>query len=381
MPTLPRQGFPDGSAADGNCGGGSIRRHRLWQAGAMTNPSGFTAAARPAVYAHRGASAKLPEHTLAGYAQAIADGADAIEPDLVMSGDGVLIARHENDISGTTDVAQRPDFSSRRTCKQIDGKRVEGWFCEDFSLAELKTLRVRERQPELRGTAFDGQFPIATLAEIIALLTEKGQRGEQQVGLVPEIKFPSYFASIGLPMEAALLAALDEHAYTRTAPVMIQSFEVGNLQALRQQIGRASNIRLLQLLGAPDAQPADAVIAGNGLSYTRMATAEGLQAVAHYADAIGPEKRQIIPWAADGGLGEPTSLVADARAAGLAVVAYTFRPENPFLPRAWRSGPRPARNDAASIEEIQTYLATGIEAFFTDDPALGRIAVDTLPRP
>lgn len=328
------------------------------------------------VYAHRGASALLPEHTLAAYAQAISDGADYIEPDLVMTRDGVMVARHENEISSTTDVAAHPEFASRRTTKLIDGQKVEGWFTEDFTLAELKTLYARERLPQLRSTDFDDQFRIASLDEIITFLVQQAGRANRGIGLAPEIKHGSYFRGIGLPMEDKLLAALQGSAYTRVAPVLVQSFETANLRALHGKLGNGSNIRLLQLLGGPTEVPADVALAGGKLTYAQMMTPAGLQDVATYANAVGPERHAVMPLDAQGKLAAPTSLVADAHAAGLQVVVYTFRPENYFLPQSLRSGAENARNPAGSISEMREYLKAGIDAFFTDDPALGRKAVD-----
>jgi len=332
-------------------------------------------AARVQVIAHRGASAHLPEHTLAAYARAIADGADFIEPDLVMTRDGVLVARHENEISGTTDVAARAEFAARRAVKRVDGVAVEGWFTEDFTLAELKTLRARERLPELRGTAHDGRYPLATFAQIVALAAACGRT----VGLIPEIKHGTYFRGIGLAMEDALLDALAAHAYTRTAPVEIQSFEVGNLRYLDGERKRRGmvNVRLLQLLGEPREQPFDVVAAGGALDYAAMTPPQGLHEIAAYADAIGPSTRAVLPLTPDGRLGAATALVRDAHVAGLEVHVYTLRPENAFLPPALRDGTDPShRHEAGSLAEIRALLDAGIDAFFTDDPALGRKAVD-----
>jgi glycerophosphoryl diester phosphodiesterase len=340
-------------------------------------------AAKVLVIGHRGASALRPEHTLASYAKAIADGADFVEPDLVPTKDGVLVARHENEIGGTTDVGTHPEFAARKTTKTVDGATVTGWFTEDFTLAELKTLRARERLPELRGTGNDGAFEVPTFDEIIDFVAAESSACGRVVGLIPEIKHSTYFHRLGFAMEDRLLATLASHTYTRTAPVEIQSFETGNLRTLREKIGRAhANWRLLQLLDEPQQRPFDQVAAGHALSYADMMTAAGLREVAHYADAIGPWTRSIIPLDARGALAAPTALVRDAHAAGLEVHPYTFRPENHFLPVNLRdTAGDAARNENGSIAEIRAYLAAGIDAFFTDDPALGRRAVDGVARP
>lgn len=328
------------------------------------------------IFGHRGASALRPEHTLAAYAKAIADGADFIEPDLVMSRDGVMVARHENEIGGTTDVAAHPEFASRKTRKSVDGQSIEGWFTEDFTLAELKTLRACERLPQLRGTAYDGQFQVVTLEEIIDFLAAQSSTLGRQIGLIPEIKHPSYFQALGLGMEDKVLATLAAHAYTRRAPVIIQSFEIENLRYLRGRIGKDSNIKLLQLLAGGDYAKYP-VPGSKGVTFTELMTPAGLRDVARYADAIGPEARSIIPLDAERRLGTPTALVRDAHAAGLQVQPYTFRPENQFLAADFHEGSEPGqRNAEGSVAEIRAYLAAGIDAFFTDDPALGRRALD-----
>ncbi|NDK38800.1 glycerophosphodiester phosphodiesterase [Pseudoxanthomonas gei] len=331
------------------------------------------------VIAHRGASALRPEHTLAAYAKAIEDGADAIEPDLVSTRDGVLVARHENEISGTTDVADHLEFAARKASRAIDGETITGWFTEDFTLAELKTLRARERLPQLRSTHYDGQFEIATLDEIIDLAARESATRGRLIGLVPEIKHPSYFAGLGLAMEDKLLAALDAHEFTRRAPVTLQSFETANLRALRHTLGQNHpNIRLLQLLGDSAEQPFDAVLAQQGTTYGDLMEPAGLRRIAGYADAIGvPVKNLELR----GDAGSPRStLVEAAHTAGLKVVAYTFRPENHFLGASFKGdGEAAARNEAGSIGEMRACLAAGIDALFTDDPALGRRAVDGEP--
>jgi glycerophosphoryl diester phosphodiesterase len=336
-------------------------------------------AAKVLVIGHRGASALRPEHTLAAYGKAIADGTDFIEPDLVMTKDGVLVARHENELGGTTDVAAHPEFAARRTSKCIDGDEVGGWFCEDFTLAELKTLRARERLPQLRGTQYDGRFPIATLAEIIDFAAIESVAQGRVIGIMPEIKHGTYFSGLDLPMEDVLLAALAAHAYTCSAPVVIQSFEVGNLKYLRGRLaaGDHPNIRLLQLFDDDDRQPYDMVAASGTLDYARMMTAAGLRDIAAYADAIGPNLRTIVPLGPDGRLAAATTLVRDAHAAGLELYPYTFRPENHFQPRSLWLGSDPRTfNEAGSIAEIRACLDAGIDGFFTDAPALGRKALD-----
>lgn len=331
---------------------------------------------RVLVIGHRGASALRPEHTLAAYAKAIEDGADAIEPDLVSTRDGVLVSRHENEIGGTTDVADRPEFADRRSRKSIDGENVRGWFTEDFTLAELKTLRARERLPQLRSTRYDGQFAVATLDEIIELVASESASRGRVIGLVPEIKHPTYFAGLGLAMEDKLLAALGGHAYTRTAPVTIQSFETGNLRALREKIGSAHpNIQLLQLLGDKRERPFDAILAKQRTTYGDLMTPDGLRGIAAYADAIGPSVGNVDLHV--DATGSRSALVDAAHAAGLKVVVYTFRPENYFLASAYKDdGEATARNEAGSIGQMRSFIAAGIDALFTDDPALGRAAVD-----
>ena len=341
-------------------------------------------AAAPLVVAHRGASALRPEHTLEAYRQAIDDGADFIEPDLVMTKDGVLVARHENEISGTTDVAARPEYAARRATRTIDGVPVTGWFTEDFTLAEIKTLRARERIPANRpaSAAHDGRYQVPTLQEIIDLAAAGG-RGGRVIGLYPETKHPSYFRTIGLPLEPALVAQLERNGYAgRGAPVMIQSFEVANLKALRSM----TRLRLVQLIGNPNDLPAmngtprnkpyDFVATGDARTYADLVTPAGLKEIAGYADIVAPHKDLVIPRNAARNLGAPTGLVAQAHAAGLQVHAWTFRPENPFLPSALRSAnPASPSERGDSVAEIGAFLRAGVDGIFTDDPALGRAAV------
>lgn len=325
----------------------------------------------PIVIAHRGASGERPEHTIAAYRLAIEQGADFIEPDLVLTRDGVLVARHENEISETTDVAGRPEFAARKATKTIDGRAVTGWFTEDFTLAELKTLRARERLPKLRATTYDGQFDVPTFEEILTLLAEVNRGRETPIGVYPETKHPSYFTAIGLPHEAPLLALLDRFGYRgRQAPVFIQSFEVRNLMDLRAK----SDLPLIQLMdaeGGPPDMP--------GTSYAAMAGVEGLKRIATYADGIGPNKAMVIPRGALGSLGPPTTLVRDAHAAGLKVHPWTFRRENYFLPLGNKGGVNPAGHGDLGAE-IAAYLATGIDGLFSDNVREAVAAAKTAQR-
>jgi len=337
-------------------------------------------AARPLLYAHRGASALRPEHTLASYAKAIQDGADFVEPDLVCTKDGILVARHENAITDTTDVASRPEFAGRKNRKVIDGEAHEGWFVSDFTLMELKTLRAVERLPKMRGTAYDGQFQVVSLEEVIDFVAAESAARGRSIGLIPELKHSTWFAQAGLALEERFVATLRAHAYTRHAPVTVQSFETANLKQLRKVLGKPDNVKLAQLViagGKYDAvRPADVAIARGSLTYGEMVTARGLRAMAAYADVVAPVTRAVIPLGADERLGKPTALVADAHAAGLQVVTWTFRPENAFLAADFRNGEGPnTRNEAGSIAEMRRYLETGIDGLFSDDTALARAAI------
>ncbi|KKC24816.1 glycerophosphodiester phosphodiesterase [Sphingomonas sp. SRS2] len=316
--------------------------------------------AQPIVIAHRGASGARPEHSLPAYKLAIEQGADFIEPDLVMTKDNVLVVRHENEISGTTNIADHPEFADRRTTKTIDGKPVVGWFTEDFTLAELKTLRARERLPQLRpANAGWLDENILTFDEALALVRTAGR----PVGIYPETKHPSYFAAIGKPMERALIDALTRAGFTRADdPVFIQSFEVSNLKALRGM----TRLRLVQLIDG-DEPPYDQVESGTGLTVADMVTPAGLKAIAGYADAIGPYKLLIEPRDAAGQALPATTLVNDAHAAGLRVHSWTFRSENIFLPAGDRIGEgQGGRGDAAA--EYRRVLGYGVDGLFSDFP-------------
>lgn len=291
------------------------------------------------VIAHRGASGQRPEHTIESYRLAIEEGADYIEPDLVMTRDGVLIARHENEISSTTDVADHPEFASRRRAQLIDGESMTGWFTEDFSLSEIKQLRARERLPELRpqNVLYDGQFCVPTFDEIMHLVTSVNRQagGDRRIGVYPETKHPSHFAGIGLPLELALLDALARYDYAKSgSPVFIQSFEPGNLRQLRSM----TPLPLVQLL---ERQLGD------------------LAVVRQYADVVGIAKYL----ATDAG-------VEAAHAQQLGVHVWTFRAENEFLPQDLQVGSAPAGRGNLEAE-IQRFLGRGIEGFFVDFPAIG----------
>ena len=334
------------------------------QTAAMTIPAATAKPLSPPILiAHRGASGLSPEHTIFAYRLAIEQGADFIEPDLVLTQDNVFIARHENDITGTTNVASHPEFAVRKTTKIIDGVSHTGWFAEDFTLREIKTLRAVERLPQLRPASakYDGQFEIPTLAEIIALAKAETRTTGRAIGIYPETKHPSYFQSIGKPMEAKLVAELNAAGWdSADAPVFIQSFEVNNLKALHA----ITKIRLIQLMDASGG-PADAGVNGAPASYAAMATPAGLRAIASYAYGIGPNKNLI--W---DGKAAPTTLVADAHAVGLRLHPWTFRAENAFLPAIYRNGADPATHGDITAE-IQAYLNLGVDGFFTDFALIG----------
>lgn len=325
----------------------------------------------PIIIAHRGASADRPEHTLLAYKLAIEQGADFIEPDLVSTKDGQLVARHENEISGTTDVADRPEFARLKTSRVIDGQKTDGWFTEDLTLAELRTLKARERLPQLRGTVHDGTEPVPTLDEILALVKAEERRTGRRIGIYPETKHSSYFRGIGLPLEEPLLAALSRAGYREpTDPVFIQSFEAGNLEAMRKR----TRLRLIQLMAA-DGGPPDRP----GISYAQMRTPRGLQALARHVNGIGVEKPLVIPRGTDGRLDKPTTLVADAHAAGLKVHVWTFRPENYFLPAGFRSGEdMMARGDA--VGEIRAFLDARVDGVFSDSTPDAVKALASVPK-
>ena len=322
--------------------------------------------AKPLVIGHRGASGYRPEHTLASYELAARMGADYVEPDLVSTKDGVLVARHENEISGTTDVATRTEFAGRKTTKTIDGGAVTGWFTEDFTLAELKTLRARERLPAVRqrNTIYDGRYEIPTLQELIGLTRRLSRELGRRIGIYPETKHPTYFREIGLALEPPLVATLRRNGLDRLgAKVFVQSFESANLKALDREL----RVPLVQLFGGKNQQPFNLVGTADKTTYGDMATPAGLRAIASYADGVGPPKDYIVPRDAGGRSLAPTTFVADAHAAGLKVHPYTFRNENQFLPLELRSSADPnAYGDA--FGEYEQFFKLGVDGLFSDNP-------------
>jgi glycerophosphoryl diester phosphodiesterase len=352
----------------------------LLHGGAPASPSsaaaadgGSTAASGDAdellVIGHRGASGYRPEHTLASYELAARMGADYIECDVVSTRDGVLVCRHENDVSGTTDVADHPEFADRRTTKTVDGVPLTGWFTEDFTLDELRTLRAVERLPEVReeNELYDGLFGVPTLDEFLDLRADLSRELHRQVGAYIETKHPTYFDGLGLSLEEPLLADLHEaHLDTRRSPVFLESFETTNLRQLHDA---GVQVPLVQLL-SPGGAPADLVAAGDPRTYADLSTAAGLAGVAEYADGVGPDKSQVIPVQPDGTLGEATSFVSDAHAVDLLVHPYTFRNENQFLPPDLQEGSDPGDYGEALTEELRFWEA-GVDGVFTDQPDTG----------
>jgi glycerophosphoryl diester phosphodiesterase len=308
------------------------------------------APARPLIIGHRGASGHRPEHTLEGYRLAAEMGADFIEPDLVATKDGVLVARHENEIGGTTDVAAK--FPDRKATKTIDGQSITGWFTEDLTLAEIKTLRAKERLA-FRSHAYDGRFQVPTFDEVIALAQQLGRDLGRPIGVYPETKHPTYFRGIGLPLEQNLLASLEKHGWNRReAPVFIQSFESGNLRDLR----KLTTVRLTQLVDG---------------RWPERLTDAGLKTIAEYADGIGPDKAFVIPVRADRTVGPPTDLIQRAHAAGLLVHIYTIRIDKEFMSPSY---------EGRAEAEFERFRALGVDGLFTDFPDAAASAYGVPPR-
>jgi glycerophosphoryl diester phosphodiesterase len=317
---------------------------------------------RPLVIAHRGASGYRPEHTLAAYELGARMGADYIEPDLVITKDGVLVARHENEISQTTDVADHPEFAGRRRTKTIEpGLTLTGWFTEDFTLAELKTLRAEERIPGTRqeNTIYNGRYQVPTLQEVIDLARRLSGELDREIGIYPETKHPTYFQQIGLPLERPLVATLRRNGLDdRRDKVFVQSFETGNLRELDERI----DTPLVQLFGAANATPV-----GDTRTYGQLATDAGLREIARYADGVGPSKNYIVPRDAAQNSLPATDFVERAHRAGLLVHPYTFRNENEFLPLELRSGPV-LSDYGDAFSEYEQFYELGVDGLFSDAP-------------
>lgn len=333
----------------------------------------------PIIIAHRGASGYRPEHTLAAYELAINLGADFIEPDLVSTKDGVLVARHENEISGTSDVAEHKEFAGRFKTKLVDGETLKGWFTEDFTLAELKTLRAKERIPEIRqrNTIYNGFYEIPTLEEILDLVKRKNTELKKGIGIYPELKHPIYFESVHLPLEERLLAILKKYDYgSKSSPVFIQCFEPDTLKKLR----KLTDLKLVQLIDE-SGQPYCFKLRKDPRTCADMLKPEGLKEIATYADGIGPNKNSIFPRDDKGKLRKPTTLVADAHKVGLLVHPWTFRNENKFLPSELRCG-KPDEPCAAgyygdAVEEYKLFFEQGVDGVFSESPDTALLARDS----
>ncbi|MBD2760101.1 glycerophosphodiester phosphodiesterase [Yimella sp. cx-573] len=318
----------------------------------------------PIVVGHRGASGYRPEHTLAAYRLAAHLGADFIEPDLVITKDGVLVCRHEPEIGGTTDVSKRPEFASRKTTKQLDGVPVTGWFAEDFTLRELRTLRAVERLPKERqqNTVYDGLWQVPTFEEVLKLREQLARELGRPIGVYPETKHPTYFRQMGKPLEEKLVPLIRRYRLdSPKAPIFIQSFELNNLLDLRTKFGvKAPLVFLATASGKPY---------GDTRSYDELLTRSGMKSWAQHIDGVGPDTKRVISWNADRTLGKPTSLVADAHSNGLTVCPWTVRAENTFLPADYQTGTNPA--DYGRVLDFLAQLwKAGIDGIFSDNPDL-----------
>lgn len=321
--------------------------------------------ARPTIVAHRGASGYLPEHTLAAYELGARMGADAVELDVVMTRDGHLVARHENDITHSTDVVSHPEFADRQATKTVDGLTRTGWFTEDFTLEELRRLRAIETLPQVRSGEHDGHFPIASLADVLglraALAAELGRRLEVKL----EVKCARYFRELGLPMEEPLVSLLEScDLLGADAPVEVMSFEWTSLKLLREHGVANGMVFLVDAVGGPPDLPAGRA---GARTFAGFLTPAGLAEVATVATAIGPGKSLLFPPRPDGSMGEPAALFAAAHAAGLRVDCWTFRAENAFLPADLRRGQDPAAYGDLGIE-VTRFVDAGLNTVITDHP-------------
>ncbi len=289
---------------------------------------------RPLIIGHRGAPGYVPEHTIRSYTLALDGGADYIEPDVVFSQDGTLVIRHENEISQTTNAAQI--YPDRKATKMIDGQKITGWFSEDFTLAELKKLRVKERL-DFRSHKEDGLYQIVTFEEYLQFVRTQEKIRGRRIGIVPEIKHSTYFHQLGFDPEARLVELLMKYNFNdKHQPVIIQSFEVENLKRLREM----TPVELMQLVDDPPGT---------------MTSAAGLKEISHYADWVSPEKSSIYPRDREGRIHAASPLVREAHAVGLKVIPYTFRKEPAYLPTSM-----------TPEQEYAAYFAAGIDGLFTD---------------
>ncbi|MHB9862991.1 glycerophosphodiester phosphodiesterase [Streptomyces sp. YIM S03343] len=327
----------------------------------------------PTIIGHRGASGYRPEHTFGSYNLALDLGADVVEAgDLVPTKDGHLVCRHEPEIGGTTDVADHPEFAARKTTKVLDGVPATGWFTEDFTLAELKTLRAVERIPANRphNTLYSGRWEIPTFEEVLRWQDEQTRRRGRQVWIYPETKHPTYFRKLGLGLEERVAKLLHKYGKDRwNSPVILQSFEPSSIQRLDTLVGNP----LVVLLSAASSRPWDFVEAGDARTVADLITPKGLREIAGYAQGIGPTLDLVIPKNADGTLAAPTTLVADAHKVGLVLHPYTMRNENPFLPAEFRRGTA-ADAYGDPFGAFRAYFATGIDGVFTDNADTGVLA-------
>ncbi|MEU6542376.1 glycerophosphodiester phosphodiesterase [Streptomyces sp. NPDC046859] len=342
-------------------------------AGGGHGGGGLNSLPKPTIIGHRGASGYRPEHTLGSYQLALDLGADIVEAgDLVPTRDGHLVCRHEPEIGGTTDVASRPEFAGRRKTKLLDGVATTGWFTEDFTLAELKTLRATERIPANRphNTLYDGRWAIPTFEEVLAWQDEQTRRRGRQVWIYPELKHPTYFREQGLGLEERVAKVLRRHGKDRRdSPVILQSFEPTSVQRMDKLVGNP----LVVLLSGAAGRPWDFERTGDPRTVADLVTPAGLREIATYAQGIGPTLDLVIPKDAAGRLTTPTTLVRDAHKAGLLLHPYTMRNENPFLPAEFRKGTDPdAYGDVFGA--YRAYFATGIDGVFTDNPDTGLLA-------
>lgn len=334
---------------------------------------GYKSLPKPTVIGHRGASGYRPEHTFGSYQLALDLGADVVEAgDLVPTKDGHIVCRHEPEIGGTTDVAAHPEFASRKTTKTLDGVAVTGWFTEDFTLAELKTLRAVERIPANRphNTLYNGRWEIPTFEEVLKWQDEQTRQRGKQVWIYPETKHPTYFRKLGLGLEERVAKLLRKYGKDKKdSPVILQSFEPGSIQRLNKLVGNP----LVVLLSAANTRPWDFVEAGDPRTVADLVKPGGLKEIASYAQGIGPTLDLIIPKDANGNLTTPTTLVKDAHAAGLILHPYTMRNENPFLPTNFRKG-TDADGYGDAFGAFKTYFETGIDGVFSDNPDTALLA-------